>query len=129
MSGFVPRAIWDEAVAELSKATDSPALQAMGYSSVKLTEDQVFHRRAWKDERYIRRVERTVTHPPSAEDWAEYEKAVEALEFLRDCRFYEEGGPDYESTVEPPGDRYEYIYLETKEEWRERCRQMLVEEA
>lgn len=73
------------------------------------------------DARYRRKIGATKRTPPTAADWAEYERARAMLEELRESPYFEDGGPEEKASVEPPVGRTEYSYTETEDEWRERC--------
>ena len=76
------------------------------------------------DHRYIRRSEIVTVSQPTAEEWADYEKAKEALAYLTESPYFEPGGPDYGNEVNPPEQKREYRYTETEDEWNARCDQL-----
>lgn len=91
---------------------------------LSLHAEQVYMYRAWKDDRYRRKVERVITTDPTEADWAEYRKAKEAHDYLLESPYFQDGGPDEGSSVEEPEPKHEYIYAETVEEWLDRCREL-----
>lgn len=76
---------------------------------------------------YPRNPRRYVEHrvPPTEQQWADYRKAVEALEFLRTSPYFMEGGPEYGAEVNEPHDYIWREYTETWDEYRERYNKWL----
>jgi len=88
-----------------------------------ITDEQFF---GFMGGEYERKGRRIVT-PPTAEDMARYEKAKAAFKVLEEYEWMEWGGPDYGTEVEAPRSRVTYEYLETVEEWLDRCRALYKE--
>ena len=82
---------------------------------------------AW-DSRYMRKSELISITEPTQKEWADYERARDALAFLRTSPYFQDGGPDERATIEPPSPRREYRYTETEKEWRERCSKLTKEQ-
>lgn len=76
------------------------------------------------DERYRRRIAERRTVPVTAEQWADYDRALAMLEELRESPYFEDGGPEECATVEPPRSHVETIFAETESEWLARCAQL-----
>jgi len=92
--------------------------------AIRLSADQIYWSKSFHDPRYGRRVERIKVTQPTEADWAEYRKAKEALEYLRESPYFEDGGPDERSQVNEPEPSRQYIYTETYDEWIARCREL-----
>lgn len=90
---------------------------------IRLSQEMVFMHRSLSDARYDRKHNKVVT-PPTPEDWELYNQAVQGLKALQAYEGTEWGGPDYGTEVHKPEPRVTYEYLETHEEWIERCRTM-----
>ena len=98
------------------------------YAVIRLSAEQVYWERGFRDSRYNRRVERIDITQPTEADWAEYHKAREAHEYLLSSPYFDDGGPDERSSVSPPEPKRDYIYAETVEEWLDRCHEIEKEE-
>ena len=94
------------------------------YAVIRLSAEQVYWERGFRDSRYNRKVDRIEVTQPTEADWAEYRKAREAHEYLLSSPYFDGGGPDERSQVSPPEPTREYIYAETHDEWLARCREM-----
>ena len=94
------------------------------YAVIRLSAEQVYWERGFRDSRYNRKVDRIEVTQPTEADWAEYRKAREAHEYLLSSPYFDDGGPDERSQVSPPEPTREYIYAETHDEWLARCREM-----
>lgn len=99
------------------------------YAMIGLSAEQVYWSRGFQDSRYNRLVERIDITQPTEADWDEYRKAKAAHEYLLGSPYFQDGGPDDGSRVEPPEPTRTYIYAETHEEWLNRCRELDQEEA
>lgn len=91
------------------------------YAHVWLSEEQVYESRGFIDDRFVRKYT-SQTIPPTKEVWARYYAAKNALRVLGEYEFTEWGGPDYGTEVPEPSPTHEITYLETHEEWLDRCR-------
>lgn len=90
---------------------------------IRLSHEQIFMHRAMTDPRYNRKGNRIET-PPTSEDWALYHQAVQGFKALEAYEGTEWGGPDYGTEVHKPEPRITFDWLETHDEWIERCRKM-----
>lgn len=97
--------------------------------AIRLSAEQVYEYRAWRDRRYRRRVQEVIETPPTEQQWADYRKAKEAHEYLMQSPYFQDGGPDDGSSVNEPTPDREYIYAETTEEWIQRCQELDKEQA
>lgn len=95
--------------------------------SIKLSEEQVFSMRAWKDPRFDRKANK-ITTPPTPETWERYRAAKAGLEALEAYEGTDWGGPDYGTEVHEPAPTITFEYLETVEEWLARCRALAAAE-
>lgn len=73
------------------------------------------------DARFRRKIAGRKITPATAEEWAEYERALAMLEELRESPYFEDGGPEERATVDTPRDHITVTYAETEAEWRARC--------
>lgn len=92
--------------------------------AIRLSAEQVFWNRGLFDPRYSRKVERVIVTEPTEADWANYRTAQRCHNYLLESPYFEDGGPDERSSVNPPEPTREYIYAETTEEWIARCKAM-----
>lgn len=92
--------------------------------AIWMSHEQVFMHRAMSDPRYSRRVERVIVTQPTEADYAEYQKARDAHEYLLNSPYFDDGGPDERSSISPPEPTREYIYAETIDEWIARCKEL-----
>lgn len=88
----------------------------------KLSDEMAFEMASDRDPRYKRRVKEVIRRAPTPEQLAEFERVKAAWEIVSNSQYFEDGGPDYGATLNPPQDEYEYIYAETHDEWLARCR-------
>lgn len=70
-----------------------------------------------------RAVETRKEFPPTAEEWAEYDRAMSLLDQLRESPYFEDG--DDGATVNPPRPHVTVKYAETREEWLARIQAMI----
>jgi hypothetical protein len=87
------------------------------------SEEQLFTNIGLSDSRYQRKAEYK-TEEISPETWARYYEAKNAFRILADSEFMEWGSPEAEPEVAEPYAKRAVTYLETHEEWLERCRQL-----
>lgn len=73
---------------------------------------------------YERKVESRTAQEPTEADWADYREACDLLERLEASPYYQAGGPDYGAEISEPRTTYTYVYAETVEEWKERCKEV-----
>ena len=92
--------------------------------AIRISDEQLFMHRGLFDPRYERKVERVVVTEPTEADWTAYRTAKRCHEYLLESPYFEDGGPDERSTVNPPEPTREYIYAETVDEWIARCKAM-----
>lgn len=97
-----------------------PVLKKYGALSF-LSEEQLYQARAFLDERFVRKHSSAFVEP-TKEVWARFYAAKNALRILNEYEFTDWGGPEYEPEVTEPSPTREVTYLETHEEWLERCR-------
>lgn len=76
---------------------------------------------------WARKVERTITTPPTRQEWDDYREANALLDRLYEFGCFDAGGPDYAANVEKPRDHHEFIYAETKDEWIARTDAMIAD--
>ena len=91
------------------------------YVAIRVSAEQVYWQRGFWDSRYQRIVERVEVTDPTEADWEDYRRARDAHEYLLASPYFQDGGPDEGSTVEPPEPTRTYVYAETHEEWLNRC--------
>ncbi|WP_159702423.1 hypothetical protein [Arthrobacter sp. 18067] len=96
--------------------------------TIKLSDEQYFEDMGWRDPRYLRMGKVTKT-PATPEAWEQYRAAVAglaALEAYDGTRWdYGSGAPD----IPEPEPTSTIEYLETVDEWLDRCRAMAHEDA
>jgi hypothetical protein len=91
------------------------------YGAVHLiSAEQLYLLMRSRDARYERKHNRIET-PPTSEDWSLYHQAVQGLRALEAYVGTEWGGPDTGTEVHKPEPRVTYEWLETHDEWIERC--------
>ena len=98
------------------------------HAVIRLSAEQVYWERGFRDSRYNRLLDRIEVTQPTEAEWAEYRKAKAAHDYLIMSPYFDDGGPDEGSSVSPPEPRREYIWAETHEEWLARCRALDQEE-
>lgn len=96
-------------------------LRKMGYN-VSMSWEMFYSEISERDPRYARKEKSRTLTPPTEEEWADYRKACEALDFLQTYPGFEDG---YDSSfVLEPQPRVEIEFAETVDEWLKRCRKM-----
>lgn len=93
-----------------------------------LTEEQLFDSMSHRDSRYQRKAEYK-TVEPTPEEWARYHEAKKAFDLLEAYDGMDWGIPESDPFVYEPSPKQEVTFLETNEEWLERCRQLQKEVA
>jgi hypothetical protein len=83
----------------------------------------IFEERALSDSRYEQKARKTIVAPTS-EDWAKYHLAKRALLTLK---AYENTTGAEEVEIPCPKPKTEYEFLETVDEWLDRCRALQAE--
>lgn len=95
-------------------------LQKFG-ATMKISEEVLFGIRSYQDPRYERRA--TIYKvPPTPEAWELYRAAVVGLAALEAYDGTMFGGPDYGTEVPEPEPTTTVYFLETVDEWLDRCR-------
>jgi len=96
---------------------------------IYISDEQRYQAKALYDDRYDRRAER-MEAAPSPGYWEQFRKAEECLAFLRGYPDMDWGDWDQEEpSLSPPRCNVFYTYLETVDEWLERCRALDKEDA
>lgn len=88
---------------------------------MRFSNEIVFGHMGLFDSRYQRRVDHIIVTQPTEAEWADYRKAKEAHDYLLNSPYFDDGGPDERSQVNPPEPSREYVYAETADEWIARC--------
>lgn len=92
-------------------------------TTAKISDEQLFTLMALSDSRYEQKARKTVV-APTAEDWAKYHLAKRALLTLK---AYENTTGAEEVEIPCPKPTTHYEFLETIEEWLDRCRALRAE--
>lgn len=88
---------------------------------IHLSDEELF---TWSNNPEYWRKTKTTVAEPTPEAWQRYRRAQKAMKILRAYEGTEWGGPDYGTEVHPPLPTTTYEYLETHEEWLDRCRKL-----
>lgn len=92
--------------------------------AIRLSAEQVYWERGFRDSRYNRLVERIDITQPTEQDWADYRKAREAYDYLLESAYFDIGCSCEHPSVSEPTPSREYVYAETHEEWLARCKEL-----
>lgn len=90
-------------------------------ATIQISDELFYADKAAQDPRYTRRYTST-KQPPTAEAWERYRAAVAGLAAFEAYEGSMYGGPDYGNEVPEPEPVTTFEFLETAEEWLERCR-------
>ena len=96
---------------------------------IRITAEQAYEWKSMRDALYERKLAEVIETLPTAADWDDYRKAKEAHDYLLKSPYFEDGGPDERSSINPPEPLREYVYAETVEEWIARCLEIDKEDA
>ena len=95
-------------------------VQKLG-ATMTISDEQLFTGRSLWDPRYRRRADITQA-PPTPEAWDRYRAAVAGLAAFEAYEGSRHGGPDYGNEVPEPEPAITIEFLETVDEWLDRCR-------
>ena len=109
-----------EMLSRYREARAEPAAGKFG-ATIKISDEQLFDARGIADPRYARRHVKSYT-PATPEAWDRYRAAAAGLAAFEAYEGSRYGGPDYGNEVPEPEPTTTIDYLETVDEWLDRCR-------